>query len=48
VGPRAGLDAEAKRKILSPCRESNSGRPARSLVGIKAEKINEKLNCKKK
>jgi len=26
---RAGLDAVAKRKIPSPCRESKSGRPAR-------------------
>jgi hypothetical protein len=26
--PIAGLDAVAKRKILSPCRESNTGRPA--------------------
>jgi len=23
VGPRAGLDAEVKRKILSPCRDPN-------------------------
>jgi len=26
VGPRAGLDAVTKRKILRPCRESNHGR----------------------
>jgi hypothetical protein len=30
VGPRAGLDTEAKRKILCLCRGSNSGRPVRS------------------
>jgi hypothetical protein len=29
-GPRAGLDAEARRKILCPCRGSNPERPARS------------------
>jgi hypothetical protein len=28
VGPRAGLDAVAKRKIPSPFRESNSDHPA--------------------
>jgi hypothetical protein len=30
VDPRTGLDAVEKRKILSPCRESHPGRPARS------------------
>jgi hypothetical protein len=30
VGPRAGLDAEARRKILCPCRGSNPDRPASS------------------
>jgi hypothetical protein len=30
VDPRAGLDAEARREILCPCRGSNSGRPVRS------------------
>jgi hypothetical protein len=30
VGPRAGLDAEARGKILCLCRESNPGRPVRS------------------
>jgi hypothetical protein len=30
VGPRAGLDAGARRKILCPCRGSNPDRPARS------------------
>jgi len=33
-GPRAGLEAVAKRKIPCPCRESNPGRPAGSLVTI--------------
>jgi len=28
VGPRGGLDAVVKRKTLSPCRESNPGRPS--------------------
>jgi len=28
VGPRAAQYAVAKRKILSPCRELSSGRPA--------------------
>jgi hypothetical protein len=30
VGPRAGLDAGARRKILCPCWESNPDRPAHS------------------
>jgi hypothetical protein len=30
VGPRAGLDAGDRRKILCPCRGSNPDRPARS------------------
>jgi hypothetical protein len=30
VGPRVGLDAGARRKILCPCRGSNPDRPARS------------------
>jgi len=37
VGPRAGPDAMVKRKILCPCRESNPGRPARSLVTVLTE-----------
>jgi hypothetical protein len=36
VDPRAGLDAVAKRKIPSPCRESNPCRQARGLVAIPA------------
>jgi hypothetical protein len=36
VGPRIGLDAMEKRKIF-PCRESNPGRPACSLVAIPTE-----------
>jgi hypothetical protein len=31
-GPRAGLDEVVKRKISFPSRESNRGRPARSIV----------------
>jgi hypothetical protein len=30
VGPRAGLDADARGKILCPCRGENPGRPVRS------------------
>jgi hypothetical protein len=30
VGPVVGLDTVSKRKIPSPCRDSNSDRPARS------------------
>jgi hypothetical protein len=30
VGPRAGLDAEVRGKILRLCRGSNPGRPVRS------------------
>jgi hypothetical protein len=37
VGPRAGLDWVAKRKIPCPCRESDPGRRARSSVSIVAE-----------
>jgi hypothetical protein len=37
VGPRAGLDVTEKRKISFPCRESNPGRPACSLVAIPTE-----------
>jgi len=32
VGPRAGLDAVANRKISSPCCNPNPGRPARSPI----------------
>jgi hypothetical protein len=32
VGPRAGLDAVVKRKIPSPCQDSNPDHPARSSV----------------
>jgi hypothetical protein len=35
VGSRAGLDiAVVTRKIPSPCRESNPGRPARNFVTV--------------
>jgi hypothetical protein len=37
VGPRAFLDAVVKRKIPSPCRESNRSRPARSPLTILTE-----------
>jgi hypothetical protein len=37
VGPRTCLDAVVKRKILSPCRDSNTGRSVRSLVTIPSE-----------
>jgi hypothetical protein len=31
VGPKVDLDFVAKRKIM-PCRESNPGRPSRSII----------------
>jgi hypothetical protein len=37
VGTRAGMDAMARRKIPCLCRESNPGRPSRSLVTILTE-----------
>jgi len=37
MGSRAGLDAVAKRKNPCPCRESNPGRTAFSLVTILVE-----------
>jgi hypothetical protein len=37
VGPRAGLDTEARGKILCLCRGSNPGRPARSQDTILTE-----------
>jgi hypothetical protein len=37
MGPRAGLDAMGKRKILCPCRESNTGRQAPNLVAMPTE-----------
>jgi hypothetical protein len=37
MGPRASPDAMARRKIPSPCQESKSARPARSLVTILIE-----------
>jgi len=36
VDPKARLDTVAKKKIPSPCRESNPERPVRSIVTIKA------------
>jgi len=32
MGPRVGLDAVVRRETPFPCRESNPGLPARSLV----------------
>jgi hypothetical protein len=37
MGSRAGLEAVMKRKILSPCRDSNPDRPTPSLVAIPTE-----------
>jgi hypothetical protein len=37
VGSRPGLNEVAKRKILSPFRESNPGHPVRTLVAIPTE-----------
>jgi hypothetical protein len=37
VGPRASLNAVEKRKISSPYRESNLGRPGRSIVSTFTE-----------
>jgi hypothetical protein len=37
VGPRVGLDALVKGKYSSPCRESNPGLPARSIVTVLTE-----------
>jgi len=37
MGPRAGLDAVAKRKNPCSCREPNPGSPAHSLVTILTE-----------
>jgi hypothetical protein len=37
VGPRAGLDAGARRKIISPHRGSDPDRPARSQDTILSE-----------
>jgi hypothetical protein len=37
VGPRAGRDAVARRKISSPCQELNPVCPAHSLVYILTE-----------
>jgi hypothetical protein len=34
VGPRAGVDTVANRKLPSPCQESNPDRPARSVLKI--------------
>jgi hypothetical protein len=37
MGPRAGLDAVAKKENPCPCRESNPGRPVRCLVTVPTE-----------
>jgi hypothetical protein len=34
MGPKAGLASMGKKTISYPCRESNPGRPASSLVAI--------------
>jgi hypothetical protein len=39
MGPRAGLDAGARSKILCPCRRSNPDRPARSQTISGEDKI---------
>jgi len=44
VGPRAGLDAMAKGKILVPAGESNRGLPAHSLVSVLTELF--RLHCR--
>jgi hypothetical protein len=37
MGPRAGVDDVAKTEDACPCRETNPGRPSRSLVTILTE-----------
>jgi len=37
VGPGAGLNVVQKKRNPCPCRESNPGRPARSLVIVLTE-----------
>jgi hypothetical protein len=37
VGPRGNLDIIEKRKVSFPCRVSNSGRPARSVITLPTE-----------
>jgi hypothetical protein len=44
LGRRTGLNAVAKRKIPCPCRESNPGHPASSLVVILTELHMEHIN----
>jgi hypothetical protein len=43
VGPRAGLDAGARRKILCPCRGLNPDHPIVQPVAIKAVVFSRKL-----
>jgi hypothetical protein len=38
VGPRAGLEVVARRKIINLCRESNPVRPDCNLVNILTER----------
>jgi len=45
VGLRAGLDTVERRKNSSPCRQSNPGRPSRSLEDI-CKGFGRKLLCK--
>jgi hypothetical protein len=43
VGPRAGLDAEIREKIVCLCRGSNPGRPVRSQTLVNITCIGENL-----
>jgi hypothetical protein len=47
VGPRAGLNTVAKRKIFCPCQESNHDRPTRSLVAMQFVAVTQKYDAGK-